>query len=79
MENESLIIQPTTEDVDKIRGYRIVKWHEYKNYECVYCQYATLWLPRMEVHQAENDHPWAYPGQNPVPESEVRPEDEAPE
>lgn len=78
MPDPSLIIIPTQEDLDSIRGYRINKWHEYKHYECIYCQYSTLWLPKMEEHQKENDHPWAYPGQNALPDGEVRPDDEAP-
>jgi hypothetical protein len=60
----SLIIAPTQDDIDLTVGYRITRWHEYKNYECVYCQYATLWLDKMKKHQAEDNHAWPYPGQN---------------
>ena len=54
-----LIIIPG--DVDQNRGYRITKWHEHWNYECLYCQYSTLWLDKMEKHVDENVHVWAYP------------------
>lgn len=59
-----LIVLATGEDIDAIRGYRVGKWHEYDNFECVYCQYATLWRGKMEKHQEANTHVWAYPGQN---------------
>lgn len=48
---------------DLARGYTIETWREYDNFICVYCQFATLWLPKMEKHQALGRHPWAYPGQ----------------
>ena len=57
-----LIVIPGDEDQN--RGYRIGRWHEYVNYECIYCQYSTLWEEKMIKHQAESTHPWAYPGQN---------------
>lgn len=66
-----LIIPATSVEVDKIRGYRIGHWHDYKNYECIYCQYSTLWLSKMDKHQADNVHPWAYPGQNTTRPGEV--------
>lgn len=50
-------------DIDQNWGYRVGKWREYPNYECIYCQYATLFLARMEKHQAEGQHPWAYPSE----------------
>ena len=61
--HEPLIIIPG--DLDQARGYRIMEWRGYPNYECIYCQYATLWVGKMEKHQAIGEHPWAYPGQNP--------------
>lgn len=57
-----LIVLPG--DLDQQRGYRISKWKTYDNYECIYCQYATLWLEKMHKHQLEGRHVWAYPGQN---------------
>ena len=59
---EPLILIPGDEDQN--RGYRITKWKKYNNYECIYCQYSTLWLDKMQKHQSEGNHPWAYPGQN---------------
>ena len=59
-----VIITPTQEDLDKVRGYRVEKWNEFDNYCCIYCQYSTLWMKKMQKHQAANEHPWAYPGQN---------------
>lgn len=59
------IVAPTAQEVDDIRGYRIGKWHTYDNYECVQCQYSTLWKDKMEKHLAADVHVWAYPGQNP--------------
>ena len=67
---ESVIITPSQEDVDKVRGYRIGQWNQYKNYECIYCQYSTLFIDKMAKHQAEDNHPWAYPGQN-VPDADI--------
>jgi len=59
-----------TDSEDQSRGYRITLWHQYRNYECMYCQYATLWLKKMEVHLADGEHPWAYPGQYDEPKDE---------
>ncbi len=56
---EPLIIIPG--DVDQNRGYRITKWKKFDNYECIHCQYSTLWIEKMEKHQAKDNHPWAYP------------------
>lgn len=50
---------------DEARGYRIGQWKEYKNYECLRCQHSTLYLALAEAHQADNQHDWAFPGQNP--------------
>jgi len=61
-----LIVPASQDEIDNVRGYRITKWNQYKNYECVYCQYSTLWLDKMNKHQAEDNHVWAYPGQNPT-------------
>ncbi len=69
--SDPLVKAATEEEVIQLQGYRITKFKEYKNYECIYCQYATLWLSKMVKHQAENEHPWAYPGQNTVPAGEV--------
>lgn len=63
--DEPLIVAPTQDEIDKLRGYRITKWQDWPNYECVYCQYATLWKNKIEKHLSVGDHPWAYPGQNP--------------
>lgn len=63
-QNKPLVVQATQDEIDGIRGYKITKWHTYNNYECIYCQYATLWTAKMEKHQALGEHPWAYPGQN---------------
>lgn len=57
------IILPTEEDIDRVRGYRVTKWKTFDNYECVHCQYSTLWRPKMEKHLALGQHPWAYPSQ----------------
>ncbi len=37
----------------------------YDNFVCIRCQFATLWPAKMAKHQAEDNHVWAYPGQNP--------------
>lgn len=57
------IILPTAEDVDRVRGYRVTTWKTFDNYECVRCQYSTLWLEKMQKHLAIGKHPWAYPSQ----------------
>jgi hypothetical protein len=63
---DALIVQPTQADIDELRGYTVRKWRKFDNFICVHCQYATLWIAKMEKHQAEGSHPWAYP----LPESE---------
>lgn len=60
---EPLIVIPG--DLDQQRGYRVGKWRQHDNFECIYCQFATLWIERMHKHQLEGRHEWAYPGQNP--------------
>jgi len=74
--DETLIVQPSQDEIDQLRGYRINKWNGHDNYVCLHCQYATIWKSKMEKHQAEDDHPWAYPGQNPpsVEDSSDEPE-----
>ena len=57
-----VIITPTQEDLDKVRGYRVEKWNEFDNYCCIYCQYRTIFLEKIKKHQAEGEHPWAFPG-----------------
>ncbi len=52
---------PSQETIDAHRGYRVTKWKTFDNFECVRCQYATLWLEKMQKHLALGDHPWAYP------------------
>jgi hypothetical protein len=76
MSSPNLIITPTEEDLEKLRGYKIGKWKDRKHYMCIYCQYSTLWMSKMTKHQAEDSHPWAFPGQNPKPVGEAREYDE---
>jgi hypothetical protein len=59
-DNKSVIIAPTAEEVDKIRGYSIHKWRTFDNYCCVYCKYATLWIEKMQKHLDKGSHPWPY-------------------
>ncbi len=51
---------------DEERGYRITKWKTFDNFECIHCQYSTLWKDKIEKHLAESPHAWAYP----VPEED---------
>jgi len=73
-EGSSVIITPTEEDVDRVRGYRVGMWRTFKNYCCIYCQYATIWPEKMKKHQAENNHPWAFPGGDRVESEAAREE-----
>lgn len=57
--NEPLIVIPG--DVDQARGYRVTKWSTFDNYECLKCQYATLWVEKMLKHLASGLHVWSYP------------------
>lgn len=76
-EREPLVIIPG--DEDQRRGYRIGKWRQYPNHHCIYCQYSTLWIEKMEKHQLEGEHPWAFPGQNPIEDGQVRPDRTTPD
>jgi len=51
---------PTQEQIDSHRGYRVTKWKTFDNFECLRCQYATLWLEKMQKHLAIGEHSWAY-------------------
>lgn len=61
MEPEKLIVQPTQQDVDKLRGYKEEKWRDFTNYCCLLCQYSTVFEPRMKAHVQDGKHPWAFP------------------
>ena len=67
---DSVIITPAQEDIDRVNGYKVGSgdWNGYKNYECLYCQYKTIFLEKMKKHQQEGEHPWAFP----VAESQVK-------
>lgn len=52
---------PTQEQIDSHRGYRMTTWKGHDNFECVKCQYATLWIEKMLKHLAAGKHVWAYP------------------
>lgn len=65
-----VIILPTADETDKINGYKIGTWRarlgpdiykDYPNYECIYCQYATLWIEKIKKHLDKGNHPWPYP------------------
>lgn len=57
---------PTQEQIDSHRGYRVTKWRTFDNFECLKCQYATLWLEKMLKHLQLGDHPWAFPSETPL-------------
>lgn len=77
-EREPLPIESQAEitEEDRLNGYRVTLWHQHKNYECLQCQYATLWLPKMLDHLAEDIHLWSYPGASVGEEEET--DDETP-
>jgi hypothetical protein len=52
---------PTQAHIDSQRGYRMNKWKEFDNFQCLKCQFATLWLDKMLKHLQYGLHPWAYP------------------
>lgn len=69
----TVIITPTQEDLDEIREYRIGQWKHYKNYECIHCQYSTIYLEKIKKHVDEGIHDWCYPSSTPrveVPDSD---------
>lgn len=68
IKNQS-IPEYTPEPTEQSRGYRITNWGGFQNLECLKCQYATLWLEKMNKHLSLNKHPWAYPGQYPKSEN----------
>lgn len=74
---EPLIIIPG--DIDQNRGYRVTKWHQHDNYECIYCQYATLWIEKMEKHQVEGTHVWSFPDSTMSDQLSDLPENDKPE
>lgn len=67
--DEPIILIPN--DLDQQRGYRVGKWNHsdregkptqtFDNYECLRCQYSTLFEARMIKHVQEGKHPWAFP------------------
>lgn len=52
---------PSAEDV--ARGYTVGKWREHDNFECLKCEYATLWEAKMQEHIDFGMHEWSKPGQ----------------
>lgn len=60
----------TPEPTETQLGYRMTKWGKFTNYECIKCQYSTLWIEKMNKHQRFDKHPWAYPGQFPKREDD---------
>lgn len=54
----------TNTEEDLKRGYRVSKWKTYDNFECVRCQYSTLWIEKMQKHLQIGLHPWAYPAED---------------
>lgn len=73
MDDKPLIAAPTQDEIDNVRGFRETKWNSYPNFECIYCQYSTLWPEKMAKHQSEGIHVWAYPGQNETAEGDPGP------
>jgi len=69
------IVIPNQEEIDQLRGFFVEKWGKYDNFRCIRCQYATLWIKKMEKHQAAEAHYWPYPGP-PLPEGVVSPDDD---
>jgi hypothetical protein len=67
---------PTQEQIDANRGYRVTKWKTFDNFECVKCQYATLWFEKMQKHLAHGVHNWAYPSPDAGRLSEAPPDTE---
>lgn len=49
-------------DEDQARGYRIGMWKGSFNFECLSCEYATLFEEKMVAHITEGTHPWTSPG-----------------
>lgn len=66
-EGRSTVGMPTQEQIDSHRGYRVTKWKTFDNFECVKCQYATLWLEKMQKHLQAGVHSWAYPSLEETP------------
>jgi len=60
---EPVIITPTQAEMDRFRGYSSHNmWRGYKNYECLDCQYKTIYLDKMTKHIIAGVHVWAFPG-----------------
>lgn len=55
------------EVTDEGRGYKVGRWDGWPNYECLKCQFKTLWTEVMEKHQLAGIHVWGIPGQHPKP------------
>lgn len=60
-ETRSTTGMPTQADIDAQRGYRVTKWKTFDNFECLKCQYATLWIEKMVKHLEIGVHVWSYP------------------
>jgi hypothetical protein len=52
-------------------GYRTSKWSQYINYDCMDCQYSSIFIEKIRKHRADGIHVWAYPVQHPTVEPET--------
>lgn len=61
--------EPTARDYTEGVDYIVTKWDVYDNYECVHCQFASLYKEKLHEHfqyEIYHQHKWAHP----VPKSE---------
>lgn len=69
-------VTPETREFTEGADYTVSMYQgKYPNYECVHCQFATLYMPKLEEHFAYeqyHQHRWAHPV---PPDQQAKPEE----
>lgn len=55
-------------DIVQGKDYEVSKWKEFDNFECVHCEFSSLFIERMQLHfdnESKHLHIWNKPGKEP--------------
>lgn len=63
----NVIITPSQAEIASLdkehKGYSSdQEWRGHPLYQCLKCQYNSIFLEKIEKHVAIGEHPWAFPG-----------------